>query len=285
MTITHIIILLATGIGVGFASGLLGVGGGFIVTPIQYMVFTSMGVEDPMKLAIGTSLAVVLPTALSGTWRHNKKGAVWWKPAIIMGICSAAAAFGGARLAIYLPEAVLKMVFGIVVLFAGIRMLIFKPPSVEQEPRSNPWLWAAWAIPVGLISSFTGVGGGIVAVPIMMLALRFKMHTAVATSLAMVVFTSIGGLTGYIMNGWGVSGIPSPNLGYVHIWSWLALATTSIGMAQVGAITAHQLPAKKLRYMFVLVVFFMGGRMLWDGVQDIIGPEALSLFNWLGWPV
>ncbi len=285
MTITHIIILLVTGIGVGFASGLLGVGGGSIVTPIQYMVFTSMGVADPMKLAIGTSLAVVLPTALSGTWRHNKEGAVWWKAAITMGVFSAAAAFGGARLAIYLPETVLKIIFGIVVLVASIRMLIFKPPSVEQEPISNPWLWAAWAIPVGLISSFTGAGGGVVTVPIMVLALRFKMHTAVATSLAMVIFTSIGGLAGYIVNGWGVSGIPSPNLGYVHIWSWLALVTTSISMAQIGAITAHRLPAKRLRYIFVLIMLFMSGRMLWAGIQDVIGPKALSLFDWLSWPL
>ncbi|GAI41347.1 unnamed protein product, partial [marine sediment metagenome] len=89
MTIAYIIILLATGIGVGFAGGLLGVGGAFIMTPVQYMIFTGMGIptDVAIKLAFGTSLLVVLPLAASGAWRHSKKGAVWWKAAIVMGGC------------------------------------------------------------------------------------------------------------------------------------------------------------------------------------------------------
>ena len=81
MSTTHIIILLATGIGIGFFGSLLGVGGGFIMSPVQYMVFVSMGVpaDTAIKLAFGTSLLVILFTAASGTWRHNKKGAVRWK--------------------------------------------------------------------------------------------------------------------------------------------------------------------------------------------------------------
>ena len=68
MTIAHIIILVAMGIGVGFASGLLGVGGCFIMTPVQYMIFTSMGIttDIAIKLAFGTNMLVVVPTALSG---------------------------------------------------------------------------------------------------------------------------------------------------------------------------------------------------------------------------
>ncbi len=105
VTVAHIIILLATGIGVGFAGGLLGLGGAFIMTPVQYMIFTGMGIpaEIAIKLAFGTSLLVVLPTAVSGAWRHNIKGAVWWKPALVIGSCGLLAAFGGATLAAHLP--------------------------------------------------------------------------------------------------------------------------------------------------------------------------------------
>ena len=68
MTMAHVIILLATGIGVGFASGLLGVGGAFIMTPVQYMIYTDMGfpTDIAIKLAFGTSLLVILPISLSG---------------------------------------------------------------------------------------------------------------------------------------------------------------------------------------------------------------------------
>jgi uncharacterized membrane protein YfcA len=274
MTIAHIIILLGTGVGVGFASGLLGLGGGFIMTPVQYMLFTNMGMSTDvaMKLAFGTSLLVILPTTASGAWRHHKKGAVWWKAAIIMGSCGFMAAFGGATLATHLPGAVLKIVFGAVILASGIRMLIIRPLEGEQEAKDNPWLWIAWAIPVGIVTGMTGLGGGVVAVPVMVLALKFKMHNAIATSLAMIIFTSTGGVVGYIINGLGIPNLPAYSIGYVNLPAWFLLAVTSIGMAQVGAMTAHRLPAKQLRWIFIAVMFYVGLRML-------------GVFDWLGWPV
>ena len=276
MTIAHIIILLATGIGVGFAGGLLGVGGAFIMTPVQYMLFTGMGIptDIAIKLAFGTSLLVVLPIAASGTWRHSKKGAVRWKAAIVIGGCGLICAFGGATLATHLPGAGLKIAFGAIILLSGIRMLTARPPQIEQEPRDNPWLWAAWAIPIGIISGIFGIGGGVLMVPVMVLALRFKMHNAIATSLAVMLFTSTGGVIGYIINGLGVPQLQdlAYTIGYVNLTSWFLLAVTSVGMAQVGAITAHKLPAKQLSYIFIAVMFYMGLKML-------------GVFDWLGWPI
>lgn len=79
MAVTHIIILVVTGVGTGFAGGLLGLGGAFLMTPIQYLVFTNMGIppDIAIKLAFGTSLMVILPTAISGAWRHHRKGGVY----------------------------------------------------------------------------------------------------------------------------------------------------------------------------------------------------------------
>lgn len=276
MTLAHIVILLATGVGVGFAGGLLGVGGCFIMTPVQYMIFTNIGIpaDIAIKLAFGTNLLVVLPTAMSGAWRHSKKGAVWWKPAITMGSCGLICALGGATLATHLPGAGLKIAFGAVILAGGIWMLTARTPKVEQEPKDNPWLWVAWAIPIGIITGIIGIGGGVLMVPILVLALKFKMHNAVATSLAIMIFTSIGGVIGYITNGLGVPELAdlAYTIGYVNLTSWCLLAVTSVGMAQVGAITAHKLPAKQLRYIFIAVMFYMGLKML-------------GVFGWLGWPI
>jgi len=274
MTVAHIIILLATGIGVGFASGLLGVGGAFIMTPVQYMIYTDMGLPTDMaiKLAFGTSLLVILPTALSGAWRHSRLGVVYWKAAIIMGSCSLIAAFGGAALATHLPGAALKIAFGAIVLIAGVRMLFAKLPTIEAGPKDNPWLWIAWAIPIGVVTGILGIGGGILVVPVMVLALKFKMHNAVATSLAMMIFTSIGGAIGYIVNGLGVSNLPDYSIGYLNLPVWLLLTVTGAGIAQIGAMTAQRLPAKQLKYIFIAIVFYMGLRML-------------GVFDWLGWPI
>ncbi len=274
MTIAHIIILLGTGVGVGFSSGLLGLGGGFIMAPVQYMLFTNMGMSTDIavKVAFGTSLMVILPTVASGAWRHHKKGAVRWKAAIIMGSCGFIAAYGAAVIAAHLPGTILKIAFGVVVLASGTRMLISRPLKSEQEPKDNPWLLGAWAIPIGMITGLTGLGGGPVAVPVMVLALKFKMHNAVATSLAMIIFTSAGGIVGYIINGLGIPNLPAYSIGYVNLPAWFLLAVTSIGMAQVGAMTAHWLPAKQLRWIFIAVMFYVGLRML-------------GVFEWLGWPV
>ena len=264
MTLVYIIILLATGVGVGFASGLLGVGGGFITTPVQYWIFTAMGVPTDMaiKLAFGTSLLALLPTAASGVWRHNRMGAVWWRAAIIMGVSGLAGGFAGATLATHLPGAGLKIAFGAATLAAGIRMLVAKPVESEEEPKDKPWLWAAWAIPINIVTTMVGLGGGVLMVPVMVLVLKFKMHTAVATSLAFVMITNVGGIIGYIVNGLGVPNLPPYSIGYVNLLALALLAATSVGMAQVEAITAHRLPARQLRYVFVGVMFYMGLRML-----------------------
>jgi hypothetical protein len=274
MALEHVVILLATGVGVGFASGFLGLGGAFIMTPVQYMVFTDMGLsaDTAIKLAFGTNLLVILPTAASGAWRHHHKGVVWWRAAIIMGSCGLICAFGGAALATHLPGLALKIAYGVIVLLSGIRMLTARQPHIEPEPVDNTWIWVAWAIPLGLLTGFFGIGGAIVMIPVMVLALKFKMHNAIATSLAVMMFTSVGGVIGYIVNGIGVADLPPYSIGYVNLTSWFLLAVTSVGMAQVGAITAHKVPAKYIKFIFIAIMFYMGLKMV-------------GVFEWLGWPI
>jgi len=274
------IALLITGLGVGFVSGMLGVGGCFIMTPVQYWVYTSMGVPQDIaiKVAFGTNLLVVLPTAISGAYGHTKKGAVWWKAGIVLGLTGTGGAVIGATIAAQLPAHILTKAFGLAILAGGVRMLTAKPPKVEEEPKDRPWLWAAWGIPIGIVTGIIGIGGGVLMIPIMVLALKFKMHKAVGTSTALMIFTSIGGMIGYIVNGLRVPNIPALlgpigySIGYVNITTGFALAVTSVPVALVGVRIAHLLPAKELRYVFIAVMIYMGLKMM-------------GLFSWLGLPI
>jgi len=151
-------------------------------------------------------------------------------------------------------------------------MLTFRTKQIEQEPVTNPWLWFAWAVPLGIITGMVGIGGGVVAVPILVLALRFKMHHAVGTSLAIIAFKSVGGIIGYIVNGLNVPDLPAYSIGYVNLASGFLLVVGSVGLAQVGAITAHKLPAKQLRFTLNLLMFYIGLKMI-------------GVFDWLGWPI
>jgi uncharacterized membrane protein YfcA len=244
------------------------------MTPVQYAVFSSMGIptDTAIKLAFGTNLLVILTTAISGTWRYQLRRVVFWKTATIMGGCSLVGSLAGATLATHLPGHALKITFGVLVIAAGLRMLTARQPEIDSVPKTNSWLWAAWALPIGIAAGLLGIGGGILAIPILTIALRFKIHDAVTTALAMMIFTSTGGVIGYIANGIGAPGLPAHSLGYVYLPSWLLLASTSFGMAQVGAIVASRIPIKQLIYAFTLVTLYLGLRMI-------------GLFEWLGWPI
>lgn len=81
----------------------------------------------------------------------------------------------------------------------------------------NPRQEVVWAIPIGLVTGLLGIGGGILAVPVLVLALTFKMHHAVATSLAVMIFSSAGGVIGYIINGLGIANLPAYSIGYINL--------------------------------------------------------------------
>jgi uncharacterized membrane protein YfcA len=72
-----------------------------------------------------------------------------------------------------------------------------------------------------------------------------------------------------MMYGVGVAGIPSPSVGYIYIWAWLCLVSSSIAAVQLGVRAAHHLPAKKLGWVFSIIVLYVGLKML-------------GLFSWLG---
>jgi len=259
-------VLILTGAVVGFTAALLGVGGGFIMVPIMYWVMSGSGVTEDIALrtAFGTSLLVIVPTVLSSTWRHHKKGAVIWRAAIILGGCGALGALGGSTLAAYLPCSALKVGFGVFILVISARMLV----GIRTEGCQTDWCptpktvqLVALGLVMGVISGLTGLGGGALMVPALVLLFRFPMLRAVATSSAAIIFTAPGGIIGYVVHGMGVAGRLPYSVGYVNIAVWLALIALSIPMAQLGAKTAHSIDGRKLRILFVVLMVYVGLRM------------------------
>jgi uncharacterized protein len=267
LTAAHILILLAVGAAAGFSGALLGVGGGFIMVPISYWVVLAMGVAEKsaLMIAFGTSFLVMLPTAISGAWRHNRNGAVHWRLALVLGSCALLGALVGAALAARLPADVLKRGFGVLVLAIALWMGVGVMPRSAggaREPRENLRLIAACGFPIGIVTGLTGLGGGALIVPMLVLVFRYPMHTAVGTSVASIVLTSVGGIVGYVVNGLGVPDLLPHSVGYINIPIWLCLVATSIPLAQLGARTAHALPTRPLRFLFIGFMIYTGLRMI-----------------------
>ncbi|MFZ2471191.1 MAG: sulfite exporter TauE/SafE family protein [Methanothrix sp.] len=272
----YVLVLLATGLVVGFSCGLLGIGGGFIMVPVQIWALTSTGIDPTLatRIAFGTSLAVVLPTALSGCRGHSCRGVVLWRPGIIMGMCGLVGSFLGGTIAAHAPGDLLRMVFGFVVLLGALRMLFAKNlllrggPSQEKS-RDSHLQYVLLGLAVGVISGLTGIGGGVILVPAMIIAMGFGMYQAIGTSSVTIAFNAVGGVVAYAINGWGVAGLPVYCVGYIDLLQFALLAGASIFTASWGVKVAHRLPADKLKYIFVVLMVYIGLKMI--GVLGWVG--------------
>jgi uncharacterized membrane protein YfcA len=266
LTVTNVFILLAAGAGTGFTSGLLGIGGGAVMVPVSYWLILGMGIapDIAIRIAFGTSLLVILPTVISGSWRHNKEKAVRWRTALVLGSTALVGGLVGATLASHLPGEILKVGFGGLVLAIALWMGVGMMPKLRREdaePRENVALVAACGFPIGIVSGLTGLGGGVLIVAVLVLALNFAMRVAVGTSVASIILASLGGIAGYIVNGLGVPGLLPYSVGYVNLPIWLCLVATSVPLAQLGAGAAHALPTKPLRYIFIAFMVYAGLNM------------------------
>lgn len=237
------------------------------MVPASYWVILAMGVstDNAIRMAFGTSLLVILPTAISGTCGHNKRKAIHWKTALIVGASGMVGALVGATLAARLPGEILETGFGGLLLAVALWMGLGIMPKLRREPKGPPLgfgLVAACGFPIGIVTGLTGIGGGVLKVPMLVLVLSLPMHIAIGTSVASIIFASMGGIVGYVVNGLGVSGLLPYSIGYINLPIWLCLAATSIPTAQLGARVAHALPAKQLRYILIAFMIYTGLRMI-----------------------
>lgn len=181
--------LLVAGCVAGAVGSMLGVGGGLIVVPVLHLVF---GV--PLRVAVGTSLVVITGTSLVGTARYVRRGWTRFDLALRLELGALVGALVASRLAPRVPETVVAGIFA-GVLTATALQLVFRDgrrQGDDQPTESRLRRGLAWTVaPLGgAASGLLGIGGGLVQVPILRLALGLEMRRAVATSTATVGWTA-----------------------------------------------------------------------------------------------
>ena len=262
--IEYFIGLILIGICAGFASGLLGVGGGFLIVPLQYFLLKYIGVEPDlaMLISLGTSLAIIIPTSFSGAYRHTRTMEGIVKSGIRLGIFGIIGGAIGGFVASGLPSRILEIIFGCLLLFVVFKNII--DINKEREDAKIPFNLFSTAIIgifVGFSSGLLGIGGGIFLIVILTSLLGFSMIEAIGTSSVFICLTAIGGFLSYVVSGWGVSTFPY-SIGYVSIINFILIACFSVPMASLGAKMAHKVPQKKLKIVFSILVLYMALKML-----------------------
>ena len=250
-------LLIAGGV-VGFLAGLFGIGGGTVIVPVLYEAFGLLSVSEDvrMQLCIGTSLAIIVPTSISSFATHWKKRAVdadvlkAWIAPIILGVLV------GVLSAHYASPAAFKLAFVAIALLTAVRLL-----WVDLLPRLGSDLpggiqMAGYGVAIGASSALVGIGGGLVANIVMTLHGR-SIQQAIATSSGIGIIVAIPGALGYVVAGWGSSGLPPLSLGFVSLIGLLLLMPASLITANAGAATAHRLPKQQLERMFAAYLIFV----------------------------
>lgn len=255
---------IALGLVVGFVAGLLGVGGGLIIVPVLIALFQAyaMGVGVEPQLALGTSLASILFTAVASMRAHHRHGAVDWSlvrriaPGIIVGTLL------GAVLASRMSPNVLKIFFTLFLFYAATQMWLDFKPRPHRNLPGIPGTTLAGGI-IGSVSSWVGIGGGTLSVPFMLWH-NVPLHRAIATSAAIGFPIAVAGALGYGLAGRGVANLPDYSLGFIYLPALAGIVLGSVLTAPVGARTAHRLPVRPLKKIFALLLYALAIRMTWD---------------------
>lgn len=256
--------LIVTGIIAGLMAGLLGVGGGIVIVPVLYHLFTFLGIDESVRMhvAVGTSLATIIPTSIISSRSHYNRGsldpAILKKlvPGVIIGVVI------GAILSGILSGGILTGIFAVIALLVALNMAFKKDGFSVSDGLPGTAGTGVLGVFIGGISTLMGIGGGTLSVPILS-AMRVPMVTAVGTGAALGFVISVPGAMAFLFNGLGVENRPPLTLGYVNLIGLALIVPATMLMAPIGARVAHAINAKLLKQLFALFLFITSLRMFY----------------------
>lgn len=250
---------------VGMVAAMTGVGGGFLIVPILNLVFGL-----PVHQAVGTSLVTIIFTALFSTFAYARQKRIDYRLGLIFAVGTVPGAIVGAYTTQFLTERLLATVFGFSLILIALRMMgVWKISSIRSSSPSSKWRRSlidskgvtfeysanmkpgiALSFLGGFASGLLGIGGGVVMVPVLSLAVGFPIHLAVAASMFIMIFASISGAITHL------------TLGNVQLEYAVYLILGVMAGTQLGAAVAKKMKEKALARIFGFVIILIGLRMI-----------------------
>jgi len=256
---------------IGLLLGLLGGGGSILTVPVLVYL---LRIEP--KTAIATSLVVVGVTSLAAVVHHARNGRVCWRTGLIFGVAGMLGAYGGGRLAAYVPGGVLLLLFAVIMFATALAMLRGRRQNGAEAgpvkpvcPADLPLLAITFdGLMVGAVTGLVGAGGGFLVVPALNLLGGLPMHAAIGTSLLVIAMKSFAGLAGYISH-------VSIDLELVSIVTGVAIVGSLIG----GLLSRH-VSGHALRRIFAVFVIAIACYLLYKELTpQLIAETREALLN------
>ncbi|MFD2044517.1 sulfite exporter TauE/SafE family protein [Ornithinibacillus salinisoli] len=255
MDISFVLILLILGITAGCYGTIIGAGGGFIFVPALLLILNM----EP-AVAAGSGLVIVLINSISGVFGYVKQKKIQFRVGIAIGVGAIPGSLIGVWLLQLYSSQSFYIVFASVLLVLGVFLLTKSLPSSKQKIGENKvslfkesnrkfkWLLILGFF-MGILSSYLGIGGGWILVPILIYLFHVPTHNATATSIfALCIYSSVG---------------VASQLFYSNI-DWLTVIWGGFGViigSQVGVKLAQKIPSKVIVQMLSFVLIIIGVRM------------------------
>lgn len=259
--------LLGTGVFAGILAGLLGVGGGIVIVPVLFFLLQGFGVSaaSAMSIATATSLATIVPTAISSIRAHHKKGNVDFDLLKLWGPFIFVAAILGSLFASSVKGGVLTLIFGALAVLVSFNMLFRAGAPALFKQLPNKGIQSVLASMVGGLSVMVGIGGGTLGVPTLT-AFNMAAHRAVGTAAAFGLIIALPGVLTLLVVGDTPLDAPVGTFNLVNLPAFLLIIPLTTLFAPVGAAIGAKLNQKQLKKAFAVALLLTGGRMLYSAL-------------------
>lgn len=269
--IVYIILLLIGGCISGLTTGLIGVGGGTILSPLQYYLLLSIGVDSDIALtmAFATSLGVLIVTFINATRENYRNNIIEFRHLKELIASGFIGALIGSFINVNSETSIISIIFGVFCILSAINMAFAKSQETDKNICGSKSSYIILGSIVGVLSGLLGVGGAALMIPALTVIFKYPTHKAIGTSSAVILIISVGGLLAYIIQGLNVVGLPEYSFGYLNLIQFVILAITSSIVVTYSARLSVRINGRILKICQIILIGSMGILMLMNPISVI----------------
>ena len=258
-------IMILSAVVVGFLAGFFGIGGGIIMVPILFYIFSFVGMDKSfvMHMAIGTSFLIIIPNSIISTITHMKFKAVDFSLVKTFGVFVMMGVLIGALFAVNSKTSSLVLFFSIMTMIFAIYFLIEKEKINLKPKKINLIYRVILGFSSGFLSAPMGIGGGLINAPILKM-FGYSINTAIGSSAAIGFLISLVGAMGFAISGSYLNKEVPLSIGFVNIPAFLIFVPITMLMAKIGARTVYKVNRKLVGKLFGIFLFLVSSRLFYE---------------------